>query len=41
MRPENYVGRAPRQTAEFLAEVIQPILDANKEALGITAEVNV
>ncbi len=41
MRPENYVGRAPQQTAEFLAEVIQPILDANKEALGITAEVNV
>ena len=41
MRPENYVGRAPRQAAEFLAEVIQPILDANKEALGITAEVNV
>ena len=41
MRPENYVGRAPQQTAEFLTEVIQPILDANKEALGITAEVNV
>ena len=41
MRPENYVGRAPQQTAEFLAEVVQPILDANQDALGITAEVNV
>ena len=41
MRPENYVGRAPQQTEEFLAEVVQPILDANKDALGITAEVNV
>ena len=41
MRPENYVGRAPQQTEEFLAAVVQPILDANKDALGITAEVNV
>ena len=41
MRPENYVGRAPQQTEEFLATVVQPILDANKDALGITAEVNV
>ena len=41
MRPENYVGRAPQQTEEFLATVVQPILDANKDALGITSEVNV
>ncbi len=41
MDPANYVGRAPQQTEEFLAEVIRPVLDANKEALGLTAEVNV
>ncbi len=41
MKPSNYVGRAPQQTEEFLADVIRPILDANREALGITAEVNV
>ena len=41
MDPSNYVGRAPQQTEEFLQNVIQPILDENKEALGITAEVNV
>ena len=41
MDPSKYVGRAPQQTAEFLAEVIQPILDENKDALGMTAEINV
>ena len=41
MDPSNYVGRAPQQTEEFLQNVIRPILDGNKEALGITAEVNV
>ena len=41
MDPHKYVGRAPQQTTEFLAEVIQPILDENKEALGMRAEINV
>lgn len=41
MQPANYVGRAPQQTAEFLEEVVRPILEANKDALGLTAEVNV
>lgn len=41
MDPKKYVGRAPQQVAEFLAEVIQPILDENKELLGVKAEINV
>ena len=41
MDPINYVGRAPQQTEEFLQEVIRPVLDANKDLLGVTAEVNV
>jgi adenylosuccinate lyase len=41
MKPENYVGRAPQQTEEFISEVIQPVLDANQEVLGLTAEINV
>ncbi len=41
MDPINYVGRAPQQTEEFLQEVVQPVLDANKDLLGVTAEVNV
>ena len=41
MEPKNFVGRAPQQTEEFVTEVVQPILDANKEVLGMTAEINV
>lgn len=41
LKPENYVGRAPEQTTEFLNGVIKPILLANEDALGLTAEINV
>lgn len=41
MKPENYVGRAPQQTEEFITEIIQPVLDANQAELGMTAEINV
>ena len=36
-----YVGRAPRQVDTFLNEVVRPILDANRDDLGMTAEINV
>ncbi|MGN1110082.1 MAG: adenylosuccinate lyase [Oscillospiraceae bacterium] len=39
--PELYVGRAPEQVDEFLAECVKPILDANKDLLGETAELSV
>ncbi len=35
------MGRAPKQVEEFVEEVIQPILDANRELLGMTAEIKV
>jgi len=41
MEPRLYVGRAPQQTEEFIEEVIQPVLDANADLLGLTAEINV
>ncbi|MCR5227034.1 MAG: adenylosuccinate lyase [Eubacterium sp.] len=41
MKPSLYVGRAPQQTEEYISEVIQPVLDANKAELGLTAEINV
>ncbi|WP_432627678.1 adenylosuccinate lyase [Brotaphodocola sp.] len=41
MEPSRYVGRAPQQVDEFLAEVIQPVLDENKDVLGMTAEITV
>ena len=40
MDPRKYVGRAPQQTEEFLAEVVNPILEENRELLGLTAQIN-
>jgi adenylosuccinate lyase len=41
MKPENYVGRSCEQTTEFLDGVIKPILSANRDQLGLEAEINV
>ncbi len=41
LQPEAFTGRAPRQVEEYLAEVIDPILEANRELLGDKAEINV
>lgn len=41
MEPARYTGRAKEQVEEFLAEVIRPILEENKESLGVKAEINV
>lgn len=41
MKPENFVGRAPQQTEEYIRDYVQPVLDANKEILGMQAEINV
>ena len=41
MEPSRYVGRSKEQVENFLAKVIQPVLDKNKELLGVKAEINV
>ena len=41
MDPSKYVGRSPEQVDEFLKEVINPILEENKELLGMSATINV
>ncbi|MHB8130323.1 MAG: adenylosuccinate lyase [Mobilitalea sp.] len=41
MDPTKFTGRAKEQTEEFIQEVIQPILDANKELLGLKADIKV
>ena len=41
MDPSKYVGRSTRQGEVFLRDVINPILDENKELLGVKAEINV
>ena len=41
MEPSRYVGRAKEQTVTFIEKTVQPVLDAHKEMLGMTAEINV
>ena len=38
--PKKYIGCAPHQVEKYLAEVIRPILDENRELLGMTAEIS-
>lgn len=39
--PSRYVGCAPQQVERFLKEVIAPVLEDNRELLGVKAEINV
>ena len=39
--PKKYVGRAPQQVTSYLANVVNPMLESNKEVLGYTSEINV
>ena len=41
MDPAKYTGRAAVQVDNFLKNVVNPVLEANKELLGMTAEINV
>ena len=41
MDPAKYVGRSKEQVDAFLEKVIRPILEANKELLGVKAVINV
>ena len=38
---KNFIGRAPGQVDDFINEVVKPILDSNKDLLGVDAEVRV
>ena len=41
MEPSRYVGRSAVQVEAFLKQVVNPILEANRELLGMSAEINV
>ncbi len=41
MEPSKYVGRSASQVTDFINEVVNPILEANKDILGVKAEINV
>ena len=38
---KKYIGRAPRQVTKYLENVVNPVLEANKDELGVKAEINV
>lgn len=41
LEPSRYVGRAPEQVSEFIAEAVEPVLEQYKDKLGLIAEINV
>ena len=41
MNPEKYVGCAPAQVSIYLDEVVKPLLEENRELLGLKAEISV
>jgi len=41
LKPERYVGRAPQQTEEFIKGEVLPILEKNKDLLGLKSELKV
>lgn len=41
MDPARYVGRSKEQTESFLRNVIRPVLEENRELLGVKAEITV
>ena len=41
MKPENFTGCAESQTEDFLNTVVKPIIEANRDALGMHGEVTV
>ena len=41
MKPENFTGCAESQTEAFLETMVRPVIDANRDALGMHADINV
>lgn len=41
MKPENFVGCAPQQTTRFLENSVKPVLEKNRELLGLSGTVTV
>ncbi|MCD8330619.1 MAG: adenylosuccinate lyase, partial [Lachnospiraceae bacterium] len=41
MEPSRYIGRSKEQVERFVENVVGPVLEENKELLGVTAEINV
>lgn len=39
--PNKFIGRAPGQVEDFIKEVVNPILENNKELFGVNVTINV
>ena len=39
--PSDYIGRSAKQTEEFIAEFIQPVIEENRAFLNHEVELNV
>ena len=37
LKPESFTGRSEQQVEEFMANCVQPVLDANKDVLSNAA----
>ena len=41
LEPSGFIGRAPSQVVEFIAEEVDPLLEANRALMGLEAELRV
>lgn len=41
LKPENFIGRCPEQVDEFIETYVDPVINKNKDKLGIDVEINV
>ncbi len=41
LKPINFVGRAPKQTEEFIEQYVNPVILQNKDEIGVEVEINV
>ncbi len=41
INPANYTGRSPQQVQEFYNETIKPLLEENRDLLGVDIELKV
>ena len=39
--PQNFVGRAPKQTENFILNIVNPLLEKNKDDLGLEVKIEV
>jgi len=41
LKPENFIGRSSQQVTDFLRDCVMPIINSNKNDIGVQVEINV